>query len=246
MSQPATGATSARNGWLFASVGAVALVTGLLLLFRAPRGAALTSQPAKVVVAMTSSPSLHDEAEVFDPTPLFLPTKFNAAPKGVEMPEFGAAFPNYLPKLGFDISGLKLDGLSLPKPVADPPSPATAPGAVLTMPSAGALASGFGRTESVLPALSARGGYVEIVSARTGQRVASEALAASARPPGNSPWAPLEFVAAIEPAGLLGSLVLTARSGVEEVDAFFQNYLARTWRLAERLPPDFYRISVGP
>jgi hypothetical protein len=56
----------------------------------------------------------------------------------------------------------------------------------------------------------------------------------------------MEFVAAVDPAGLVGPLVPTVRSGVEEVDNFFQNYLARTLRVGERLAPGFYRICVGP
>lgn len=216
------------------------------MLFRAPRGVDPAPQKSKVVVTMTSSPALRGEAEVFDPMPLFLPTKHNAAPKSVEMPEFGAAFPNYQPKLSFDTSGLRLEALSLPKPVADPPSPATAPGAVLAMPSVGSLAVGFGRTEAAVPALKGRGAYVEVVSASTGRKFVAESLVESARPRSTSPWLPMEFVAAVDAAGLLGSLVLTARSGVEEVDAHFQEYLARTWRLGERLPPGIYRIAVGP
>jgi hypothetical protein len=59
-------------------------------------------------------------------------------------------------------------------------------------------------------------------------------------------WAPLEFLATVEAAGLVAPLTLTGRSGVDEVDAFFRNYLVRTFRLGERLPPGFYRITVSP
>jgi hypothetical protein len=53
-------------------------------------------------------------------------------------------------------------------------------------------------------------------------------------------------VAAIDPTGLAAPLTITTRSGVDEVDAYFQNFLARTLRVGERLAPGFYRISVGP
>ena len=42
------------------------------------------------------------------------------------------------------------------------------------------------------------------------------------------PWQPMEFIAAVDPAGLVGPLVPTARSGVDEVDAYFGRYLADT------------------
>ena len=158
----------------------------------------------------------------------------------------GSAFANYSAKLGFAESELKLDSLSLPKPVADSPDPAVAPGAALALPSPGALALGIGRTDAPGAPLSTRGAFVEIRSASGGQSVFARSLAESARPPGNSPWQPLEFVAAVDAAGLVGPLVLTTRSGVDEVDAFFQNYLARTLRVGERLAPGFYRISIGP
>jgi hypothetical protein len=56
----------------------------------------------------------------------------------------------------------------------------------------------------------------------------------------------MEFLAAVDPAGLAAPLTLTTRSGVEDVDTYFQNFLAHTLRVGERLAPGFYRISVGP
>ncbi len=232
--------------WAWATAGAFTLVAIVAALFRTPATPAGRGPAPKVAVKLDASAVLRDEAALFDPTPLFLPTRFNAAPKPVELPEFGAAFPNYPPKLGFEAAGLKLDALALPKPIADPPNPAIAPGAVLAMPAPGPLAAGLGRTDAPVPSLAGRGAYVEIVSADSGRRWHAEALPESARPPGDRPWTPLEFMAAIDPAGLVGPLVLTARSGVEDVDAFFQDYLARTLRVGERLAPGFYRISVGP
>ncbi|MBI5770977.1 MAG: hypothetical protein HZA93_24585 [Verrucomicrobia bacterium] len=235
-----------RAKWAVALIGALVAVGAVAVLFRAPHPDAPADKPSKVSVAMTSNPLLRDEAVIFDPAPLFLPTRFNANPRGIEMPEFGAAFPNYPPKLGFEVYGLKLDALSLPKPVGDLPAPAAAPGSALALPSPEPLASGFGRAELAVPALSPRGGYLVIKAADTGRPVIAETLIESARPPGSSAWLPLEFVAAVDPAGLVGALVLTTRSGVEEVDAHFQNHLARTLRIGERLAPGFYRICVGP
>ena len=65
-------------------------------------------------------------------------------------------------------------------------------------------------------------------------------------PAGQPDWQPAEFLIAVTPAGLLGRPVETVSSDVEDVDVFFRDYLARTLRLGERLPPGFYRVVVGP
>jgi hypothetical protein len=238
-----------RRDWAWAAVGAVGLVAAVLLLLRAPRAPATEKPQRSVSVSLGTDPALRDEAAMFDPTPLFLPTKnFNASPKDIELREPGSsAFPNYPPKLGFAETELKLDSLSLPKPVQVPPSPASAPGAVLAWPAPGVLALGFGRTDGPVATLPARGAFVEVFDAKTGRRLLPKELPETARPPGGGrPWQPMEFIAAVDAAGLVGPLVPTVRSGVEEVDSFFQNYLARTLRVGERLAPGFYRICVGP
>jgi hypothetical protein len=232
--------------WLWAAAGALAIVAAMAALFRAPQAPVPVNRTGGVAVRLDAEQALREEAAIFDPAPLFLPTRLNAAPKGVELREPGASFPDYLPKLGFAELTLKLDSLSLPKPVNVPPPAATAPGAVLALPAPGALALGMGRTDAPVPSLESRGGFVEIIAARDGRRVFANPLVDSARPPGGKPWQPLEFVAAVDAAGLVGPLVPMARSGVEEVDNFFQNYLARSLRVGERLPPGFYRICVGP
>jgi hypothetical protein len=44
----------------------------------------------------------------------------------------------------------------------------------------------------------------------------------------------------------LGRPVDTASSDIEEVDAFFRDYLVKTLHLGERLAPGMYRVVVGP
>jgi hypothetical protein len=53
-------------------------------------------------------------------------------------------------------------------------------------------------------------------------------------------------VAAVDAAGLVAPAAITRRSGFEDVDSYFQNFLVQTLRVGERLSPGFYRISVGP
>jgi hypothetical protein len=67
-----------------------------------------------------------------------------------------------------------------------------------------------------------------------------------ARPPGEGEWQPMKFIVAVNATGLVGTLAVTQRSGVEAVDEYFQKYLVHTLRIGQRLAPGFYRISVGP
>jgi hypothetical protein len=106
---------------------------------------------------------------------------------------------------------------------------------------------GFGRSDVPAQTLQARAGFVEVISAASGERILGEPLQMpEARVPGDKPWAPLEFRARIDAAGLVIPLVVTTSSGVEEVDAHFREFLAKTYRIGERLPPGFYRLIVAP
>jgi hypothetical protein len=105
---------------------------------------------------------------------------------------------------------------------------------------------GVGRSDEELAPLPPRAGFVEVVSARTGERVLAASLDAAVRPPEDRLWAPVEYLAAVAPAGLAVPLAVITRSGVDEVDSFFRDYLARSFRIGERLPPGFYRVTVAP
>mgnify|MGYP006194076769 FL=1 len=85
---------------------------------------------------------------------------------------------------------------------------------------------------------------VEIVAAASGRSVLAQVILE--RPPVSGEWQPVEFMAAVDASGLIGPLVVTTRSGLEEVDSFFSNYLIRTLRFGSRIGPGFYRISIGP
>jgi len=183
---------------------------------------------------------LSEEAFFHDPTPLFLPTRWNSTPE-VPEPEAGDAFHPYPAELAFATNDLKLN---LPPPVTVPGSPAEA----LVANPPGNPILGFGQTDASVPILPARGAFIEIVNAGTGAPVYSRALT-DARPPTTALWQPLEFVVEVDAAGLVGSPVLAAQSGVEKVDAYFGGsggYLAQNLRVGELLNPGFYRIFVGP
>jgi hypothetical protein len=105
---------------------------------------------------------------------------------------------------------------------------------------------GFGRKEAARGAPQARGGFVEIVTASTHERVFAGPLPPDARPKTETRWTPVEFLAVVDATGLVGTLMVVQRSEVEEIDLHFRNYLARTYRVGERLAPGSYRIIVGP
>lgn len=173
-----------------------------------------------------------------DPTPLFLPTEFNNSRRDYVPPEPGRSFEGFAPTLTFAESSLKVH---LPPPVAVPSSAAEA----LVGDPPGAPFLGFGRRDMNVEAIAPRGAYVEIVNAGTGRSVFARPVA-DAHPPSTVPWKPMEFMAAVDPAGLVGPLVQTVHSDVADTDAYFLRYLAETLRVGERLEPGFYRISVGP
>jgi hypothetical protein len=175
---------------------------------------------------------------LFDLTPLFLPTEFNSSRKEYVPSEPGSAFKGFPAALTFDVSRLEL---SLPPAAAVPENPAEA----LVGDPPGAPFIGFGRSDLKVEPLPPRGAYVEIVDAGSGRTVFGQAVA-DAHPPSSVPWRPMEFIAAVDSAGLVGPVMPTVRSTVGDVDDYFARYLAETFRVGQRLAPGFYRISVGP
>jgi hypothetical protein len=175
---------------------------------------------------------------LFDLTPLFLPTEFNSSRKEYVPSEPGSAFTGFPAGLTFDVSRLEL---RLPPTGPVPENPAEA----LVGDPPGAPFIGFGRSDIKVEPLPPRGAYVEIVDAGNGKTVFGQAVA-DAHPPSSAPWKPMEFIAAVDTAGLVGPLVPTVRSTDADVDDYFGRYLAETLRVGQRLAPGFYRISVGP
>ncbi len=182
-------------------------------------------------------PALSEDVALFDPATLFLPTRWNSSYVAKSVGEPASAFAGYPPKLVFAATAPALARPILPVPtsaaegLADDP-----PGAPLL---------GFGRADGAVAALAPRGAFVEVREAASGRPVMDEALAAAVAPP-EALWQPMEFLAAVDRAGLVGPLVATVSSGALPVDAYFRRYLAETLRIGARLSPGFYRISVGP
>lgn len=232
-----------RLHWAISCAVAAFALGFLALLFRAPSAAptvpAKVLAPAKgVTLVGRNDRVVTDESILLDPTPLFLPTKWNAAQRILPPPEVGARFQGYdTPKLTFAQNELKM---GLPSPIKVPASVAEA----VQEDVRGSPLVGFGRVDANPAPLKPRGAFVEVLSARTGQKVLTDTVLTP--PPGSAVWQPLEYVIRVNAAGLVGRPMVTIRSGVDDVDAFFANYLIRNLRIGERLDPGFYRISIGP
>lgn len=247
-------AMSPRTRWVVAAIGA-AVVMGLLApLFLLPRagGFAVPAVPAPPPVTLAdpspANPLLREVTAMRDLAPLFLPTERNAGltrlPRrdvgrtrlDMEAAKFSVAeaevrFERDLPPAG-DLAGKPV---TLARPLDALPPPASVPGML-----------GLGRSDALVEPLPARGAYVEVVAIRDGKWVFGETLDVAVKPPSDKPWGPIQFLANVDAAGLVGPLILTERSGAEEVDQHFRNYLAQTYRIGQRLAPGIYRVTVGP
>src|SRR5438045_1520226 len=86
--------------WAFAAAVAALAFGVVMVLFHSPRVRVekriVVTPPSVLLQPADSKDAAFDETKVlFDPTPLFLPTRWNAAPRGVPRPEPGATFQNY-------------------------------------------------------------------------------------------------------------------------------------------------------
>ncbi len=242
--------------WVFAATGALLVVTAAVRLFRLPDAAEIrpalatktSNQPSVQMARATATDAvLREETEIRDLRPLFLPTKLNATLPEPRR-EAGRTFlDNETLKLGFSETEFTV-ARNLPPVVSLDGKPIEGAKAadLLSADVGEAGLVGFGRIAVRAVELPARGGFLEVFAAATGQRVIAETLPAEVRPPGDKAWEPFELMAAVSSSGLAAPLVVTASSRVEEVDSHFRNYLSRRFRIGERLPPGFYRILVGP
>jgi hypothetical protein len=230
--------TPSRRVWAFASIAGVVVFVWLAFLVRVPAPPAPPAHTPRHSPVGIVDPVALQGSMLFDLTPLFLPTEFNSSRKEYVPREPGAAFTGFPFKKTFADSGLELH---LSPAAAVPENPAEA----LVGDPPGAPFIGFGRNDLKVEPLPLRGAYVEIVDAGSGRRVFGEALL-DAHPPSSAPWKPMEFIAAVDTAGLVGPVVPTVRSGVGDVDDYLTRYLEETLRVGQRLSPGFYRISVGP
>ena len=193
-----------------------------------------------VALAWSGNELLKEEVALRDPTPLFLPTRWNASEDALAMNaprEPGGSFQDYAPHFTFPDADLKLSFL----PEADIPA---RPADAFAMDRTSRQLLGFGQTDRAIEPLRARGGVVQVVAAIDGQVVQESVI--EQQPPEQGTWQPLEFLVAVDRVGVVRPPVLTESSRVSAVDQFFQEYLIKGLHIGERLAPGFYRVSIGP
>jgi hypothetical protein len=245
-------ASDLRISWRFyavvaAAAGALALVAALVLRAPSPKPASSVAgaggRPAPIAFEPLSG-ATGDEALLRDPTPLFLPTRWNAA-QGVRpdraLREPGEAFAGFGAKFVF---GENQAELALPSVVVVPEHPAAA----IRPSDWQAPFLGLGRTDAMVVPLPARTARLEVRFCRDGRQVVEQELAEIV-PFGAQDWQPLEFGVAVAAGGAIGAPALVTSSGVEVVDEYFQEYLATRSMLGKRLSklrPGVYRIVIGP
>ncbi len=185
---------------------------------------------------------LREQANIFDPTPLFLPTRWNASQQPLPttvQPQPGQVFSAYGAKPVYGMQELTL-------PVETVAVGPTTPLDTLKEPSRDPFI-GFERQDLPMSPLPKRFGVVEV------RRMGDSSLASVYEldrsvglPAGRSDWHPAEFVITVTVAGLLGRPVNTVSSDVEEVDAFLRDHLEKNLHLGEKLAPGTYQVVVGP
>ncbi len=236
--------SGAKRRWLISAAVAVLAMVIVLPLFRAPRISSFTTPAKKPVPPIRLIPGRPDELDLRDLAPLFLPTKYNARPTELHAREPGSSYfyRDEVHLVFADVNpALKIrSSVAVPKSpietLADTPDP---------------LALGIGRTNADIEPMPANGSHLDVYSGEGARSVLSVVLPVDAEPTSlaksaNLDWHPLELEAAVDATGLVGPLLITSSSGVEDVDSHYRNYLVRVFRIGDRLPPGFYRIVIGP
>jgi hypothetical protein len=247
------GIPGAVRRWLPAVAAGLLLIVLSAALFRPPPPQPSAAAAPRVPVVRLVRPPGNgpdsaadgdlsgEDAALHDPTPLFLPTRWSSAQKDVPPPPPEGSFTGYAPRLVFPEDRLDL-GLSSSAP------PMGAAEVLRTGPLGSNPLIGIGWTASPVPALGPRLACVSARDVRTGRIVFTDSIPDAPGAPAElqaRAWEPLEFMAAVDAAGLVRPLVATARSGTA-ADSFFLGYLSRDFRIGDRLAPGFYRIWVGP
>lgn len=229
--------------WVIATGVVVIVLVGMGFLFlRKGAGPAVVIAPMerpKLQPAVGLTNVLNEEATLLDPTPLYMPTLWNAGQNALpaELTAEPGQFQGYGAKLMFGETELKL---AAREPVEIPAKPESLAAGIVKQPFLG-----MGQLDSKLPMIQKRSGFVEVVTAQEGVLVYTHVLT-DASPQGWGEGRPSVFLVAVDKAGLVGSPVLMESSRVADVDKYFEDYLENALRIGERVGPGFYRISFGP
>ena len=271
--QRSTGAEIKRLAALVL-VALIALVAGVSLIVRIVRlPAPPPARPAQIDAASSLNLArfnanqrnqvIDEAAQVGDPTPLFLPTRYNSSQvddSSILRREPGESFPGMPPLFAY--AAEDSFAITIPDPLPVPAQPVD----VLDYGRTQTPYAQFGRMEQPGKPLPARMGQLEVVQMKTGRTVLAlplERPAANAALPealATTNWKPLEFLVALDVAGLVGTPTLVpnhdfdsstvADPAVDDpaVADFFANYLVKNPHIGahRELTPGFYLLRIGP
>lgn len=227
-----------RGRWIQAALGSGFVLAVVMALFREPMRTQSSSAAPKAPQAALGLRRVEaTEAALLDPTPLFLPTRWNAAQKDVALPKVGGAFANFPARFAFEDSELRSLGPSR--------RVNTGPADLLRLDSPGAAILGIGRGDLVQAPDESRGAVVEITRLSGSAAVLVERLSGIALLE-TELWEPVEFVAVVDATGRCAPLVPTVRSQSDEIDSFLKKRITDAARIGSRLAPGSYKIRVGP
>lgn len=203
-----------------------------------PAKPVVVRQPSIVLAAPRKGPgdnALREQAEYLDPTPYFFPTKWNFAPENI-IRQPGQIFSWIEPKFVFSDQNIKSYSAEFVTEAANL--------AEIVRSGNEAPFAGMGERERNTVPLVERGGFLEISRLGDGQTVIAQKLE---KIPGiDSDFSPLEFLISVGAAGLNADPVLMSGPGREQIEVFLRTYLAKSFRVGERLAPGRYRILIGP
>jgi hypothetical protein len=228
--------------WLLAAAGAVLAVGSTLFLFHVPAGAPVPMKVEPLPGLTFRRQNEAGGADFYDPKPLFLPTEWNSRPNVLPndtVREPGDNF-RYEAKAAPEVNAASLafpGKAEVPKRAVEAQDSWTQEAPFF----------GIGQTDGKIEPLPAREALIQVVAVSDGRPVFTHILPRKdASAPSVGSWQPMEFLAAIEPAGLVGPPTPVPSSNPAEIVAQFQSDLAKLLRVGQPLAPGFYRIKVGP
>ena len=223
--------------WLAAGFGATIIGFGLLFWFKVPSASSDQAAGSLGHEALVVQRVVADEAALLDKTPLFLPTEWNTSIKDVSLPATGGVFADFPSAFAYKEGDHSFGVLrSDQEGFGD---------AILTAEGPNSAFLSFGQKPQSLQLTRREVGYLEVYSAKDGIAVIREALTLD-MPSAAINWSPIELMAVVSAAGLVGPPVLITRSGLDEVDLYFADLLVKVLRIGGKLSPGVYRIVVGP
>jgi hypothetical protein len=198
-----------------------------------------TPEPLVSVAGEGAGNLLREQAEYFDPTPLFLPSPQNfgqGRPASALQRQPDEVFGNFEPRFRFPDQKLAAYG------VESNPAPEKA---VDTL-GRGDLAPFAGMGEMGRPpvTLPARSAFIEVKSLSEGKMVVGRPVDNLALP--RVEVRPVEFLVVVSRAGLVGDPLLMVGSGDDAFDGRVREYLVNTFRIGARLGPGNYAVWIGP